>query len=214
LRDFLHAEGVVERPCRRFPRVRHGVSLCVPVDTPETLWRYPFHILSLVLDLANRTTSLPVELVEWPDQRGLRVALAKAGVARVLLVERGCEPPLTLAIDESWVWSDATEDEIDDCGRDMLDRLSASTPIERLDEQTWACLGLRFHLTPIGSRLFAELVASRGMAVANERLVEVGWRGGRVTPWSVESAVRRLRTQLIGTGLCVRSKRGVGFVLE
>lgn len=190
------------------------MSLCVPLDTPETLWRYPFHTLFVVLDLASRTTSLPVELVEWPRQRGLRVALAKAGVARVLLVERGCEPPLSLAIDEAWVWSDATEDEIDACGRKVLDRLAVTTPIERLDEQTWSCQGLSFHLTPTGSRLFAELVARRGEAVANDRLIEVGWRGGRVTPWSVESAVRRLRTQLIGTGLCVRSKRGVGFVLE
>ena len=167
-----------------------------------------------MLELAHRSTSLPVELVEWPNQIGLREALAKAGVARVLLVEAGCEPPETLGVDEGWVWSNATDDEIDDCGRAVLDRLAATGRIERVDARTWSCSGLTFRLTPLRARLFAELAANRGSTVANEYLLTVGWPGRAVNPGSLESAVRRLRSQLIGTGLCVRSKRGVGFVLE
>ena len=41
----------------------------------------------------------------------------------------------------------------------------------------------------------------------------VGWQGEPVNQMSLDSAMQRLRDQLIGSGLFVRSRRGIGFAL-
>ena len=109
--------------------------------------------------LARRSTTLPVELVEWTDQSGLRRALANAGVPRVLLVDPGTEPPTLIGVDEGWVRVDATDDEIAECARAVLARLAARERIERVGDRAWSYLGRTFRLTRLQSRLFAELVA-------------------------------------------------------
>lgn len=166
-----------------------------------------------MLTLARRTTRLPVELVEWTEQPGLRRALANAGVPRVLLVDPGTAPPSALGVDEGWVRSDATDAEIDACARAVLARLVANDRIELVGDRVWSYLGRTVRLTQLQSRLFAELAASRGVTVSHQRLMVVGWQGKSVNHMSLDSAMQRLRDQLIGTGLCVRSRRGIGFVL-
>ena len=121
--------------------------------------------------------SLPVELVEWTEQPGLRRALANAGVPRVLLVHPEAEPPPTLGVDEGWVWMDATDAEVEQCARDVLDRLAASERVELVDERVWSYSGRTFRLTRLQARLFAELAAHRGTTVTHERLMAVGWPG-------------------------------------
>ena len=164
-----------------------------------------------MLSLA-RTTSLPVELVELTERSGLRKALANAGVPRILLVDPG-EPPPTLGVDEGWVSKDATDAEVEQCARDVLDRLAASARVEVVDERVWSYAGRPFRLTRLQARLFAELAAHRGTTVTHERLMSVGWPGEAVNHAAFDSAMQRLRDQLVGTGLHVRSSRGTGFAL-
>jgi hypothetical protein len=166
-----------------------------------------------VLTLALRSTSLPVELVEWPTQAGLRKALANAGIPRVLLVQPADDPPTPLGVDEDWVTADAGDDEIDRCARALLERLSTRDAIESMGDGVWSHLGRSFRLTPIQGLVFAELVAQRGTTVTHERLTAVGWPGKPVNLVALDTAMQRIREQLVGTGLFVRTVRCVGYAL-
>jgi hypothetical protein len=166
-----------------------------------------------VLTLAMRSTSLPVELVEWSTQAGLRKALANAGIPRVLLVEPGVDPPTPLGVDEGWVRKDATDDEVDECARTVLERLATTEPIESVGSCAWSHLGRSFRLTRLQATVFGELVAQRGTTVTHERLTAVGWPGEPVNLVALDSVIQRIRDRLVGTGLCVRTVRCVGYAL-
>ncbi len=166
-----------------------------------------------MLTLATRSTSLPVELVEWSTQAGLRKALANAGIPRVLLVEPGAELPTPLGVDEGWVRMDATDDEVDQCARTVLERLGRNAPIESIGECVWSHLGRAFRLTRLQAPIFGELVARRGETVTHERLTAIGWPGEPVNLVALDSAIQRMRDQLVGTGLFVRTIRCVGYAL-
>lgn len=156
---------------------------------------------------------MPVELIEGADQAGLRRALANAGVPRILLIAPGSAPPAGLGVDEGWVPTDATDDEVEQCARNVLVRLAASNCVESVDERVWSYAGRSFRLTRLQARLFAELANHRSTIVTHERLMAVGWAGQPVNQMSLDSAMQRLRDQLVGTGLYVRSRRAIGFVL-
>lgn len=166
-----------------------------------------------VLTLAARSTSLPVELVEWSTQADLRKALANAGIPRVLLVQPGAQPPTPLGVDEGWVHMDATDDEVDECARTVLERLVTSAPIVSIDERVWCHRGREFRLTRLQALVFGELVAKRGTTVTHEELTAVGWPGEPVNLVALDSAIQRIREQLVGTGLSVRTVRCVGYAL-
>ena len=133
----------------------------------------------------------------------------------MLLVQADSLPPTTLGVDEGWVPADATDAEVEQCAREVLERLAASGKVEvhLVAERTWSCSSRTFRLSLLQARLFGELEAHRGTTVTHQRLMEVGWRGEPVPQWSLRSAIQRLREQLIGTGLHVRSARCVGFAL-
>ena len=183
------------------------------VDIAETLRRYRVNTVRRVLTRARRTTSFPIELVEWTQPSWLRRALANAGVPRILLVAPGDSPPSNLGVDEAWLPMEATDAEVEQCARKLLERLAADNRVELIGERVWTYAGRTFRLTPLQARLFAELSAHRGIIVTHERLMAVGWKGEPVNHMSLDSAMRRLRDHLVGTGLCVRSRRTVGFVL-
>src|SRR5687768_9253811 len=50
-----------------------------------------------------RSPRMDVVLVQWPAEAGRRERLAEAGVARLLLVDVGSDPPLVLDALEDWV---------------------------------------------------------------------------------------------------------------
>lgn len=166
-----------------------------------------------VFTLNARSTSLPVELVEWPNQAGLRKAFANAGIPRVLFLQPGAEPPSPLGVDEGWVRMDATDDEVDQCARTVLERLVTREPIESMGECVWSHRGRAIRLTRLRAPVFGELVAQRGTTVTHERLAEVGWPGEPVSLGALDTAIQRIRDELIGTGLQIRTVRCVGYAL-
>jgi DNA-binding response OmpR family regulator len=108
---------------------------------------------------------------------------------------------------------DATDEEVDQCARTVLERLVTSGPIESVGECVWSHLGRAFRLTRLQAPLFGELVAQRGATVTHERLTAVGWPGEPVNLVALDSAIQRIRDQLVGTGLYVRTIRCVGYAL-
>jgi hypothetical protein len=166
-----------------------------------------------VFTLTVRSTSLPVELVDWPTQAGLRKALANAGIPRVLLVQPRAEPPTPLGVDEGWVRMDATDDEVDQCARTVLGRLVTTEPIESIGECLWSHRGRAIQLTRLRAPVFGELVAQRGTTVTHERLAAVGWPGEPVNLAALDTAIQRIRDELVGTGLHIRTTRCVGYAL-
>ena len=163
--------------------------------------------------LTSRSTTLPVELVEWSTQTRLRKALANAGIPRVLLVQPGAEPPTPLGVDEGWVRMDATDDEVDQCARTVLERLATSEPVESTGACVWSHRGRMIRLTPLRAPVFGELVAQRGTTVTHERLAAVGWPGEPLNLVALDTAIQRIRDELVGTGLHIRTIRCVGYAL-
>ena len=184
-----------------------------PRNTADVLRQYRFHTLARVIALAVKTLSCAVEVVEWPSQQALRRVLANAGVPRLLIVDRDTSAPDWIGIDETWVWSDASDEQLDQASRDLLARLGQDSTIERVGTYSWTSAGRVFCLTPLLARLFAELVAERGVTVTHERLMAAGWGQAAVAEHTLTDAVQRLRNQLVGTGLLIRTRRAVGFVL-
>src|SRR4051812_27393199 len=68
---------------------------------------------------------LGVELVHWPRDEKLRRRLARAGIARLLLVEQDVDPPTGIGVDEDWVRLPADEQELW-TRAERLGRLSAA----------------------------------------------------------------------------------------
>ncbi|MET0434365.1 MAG: hypothetical protein ABW025_09385, partial [Cellulomonas sp.] len=58
---------------------------------------------------ASALDRLGVELVHWPRDEVLRRRLARAGIARLLLVEQEVEAPTGIGVDEDWVRLPADE---------------------------------------------------------------------------------------------------------
>ena len=150
--------------------------------------------------------------MEWPTQADLRKALAHSGVPRVLLVTVGTPPPV-LGVDEGWMWSDATDNDIDECADAVLARMRSAETVERGSDGTWSHAGCVFRLPLQQARLMEELAAHRGTPVPRRRLIEVAWPGQIVRRCAIDVAIGRLRDRLVGTGLCIRSARGIGYEL-
>ena len=159
---------------------------------------------------------LGVELVHWPRDDALRRHLARAGVARLLLVERDAVPPSEVGVDEDWVRLPADERELW-TRAERLSRLSAA-----LDRELPVLHDGRVLTHGAGT-----VVLSRGEAVAIRMLLDAV---GTVVPRAVleealwpdgaprsgralDALIERLRRRLTGMHLCIRSARAKGFVI-
>ena len=74
---------------------------------------------------ASALDRLGVELVHWPRDEVLRRRLARAGIARLLLVEQEADAPTGIGVDEDWVRLPADERELWSRA-ERLSRLSAA----------------------------------------------------------------------------------------
>lgn len=166
-------------------------------------------------DLRERMDG-PVELVAWPSEARRRGALGRAGVSRLLLVEAGVEPPDDLAPDEDWIRLPADEADV----RRRAAQLAAA--VRRLDaehayidEHRVVHRGaLAVPLTSTAAAILATLLERRGSVVSIDELQLVAWHGAAPSRDAVHAAVARLRRNVAGLHLVVRSVRRNGFVLE
>jgi two-component system OmpR family response regulator len=169
-------------------------------------------------ELAGATAldRLGVELVHWPRDEVLRRRLARAGIARLLLVERDADPPGDLGVDEDWVRLPADERELW-TRAERLCRVSAALDRERpvLHEGRVLTHGAG---TVVLSRSEAValglLLESIGTVVPRDVFHKALWPDGPpASGRALDALIERLRRRVDGLHLCIRSVRAKGFVI-
>jgi DNA-binding winged helix-turn-helix (wHTH) protein len=159
---------------------------------------------------------LGVELVHWPRDEVLRRRLARAGIARLLLVEHDAEPPSEIGVDEDWVRLPADEAELWNRA-ERLGRLSAA-----LDGEVPVLHESRVLTHGPGAVVLSKseavairlLLDSIGEVVPRHVLNEALWpngppSGGR----ALDALIERLRRRIVRLHLCIRCVRTKGFLI-
>jgi DNA-binding response OmpR family regulator len=159
---------------------------------------------------------MDITTLRWPAESDRRDALAADHVPRILVVEEGSSPPITLDCLEDWIRADAADD-------DVRARRAA---VERRAAAHRACLPvidedgvLRFgdgwvSLPPVEGRLAAALVGAFGAVVSRSALTAAGWPTGASGRNALDVHILRLRRRLAGVGLVIRTVRSRGYLLE
>jgi DNA-binding response OmpR family regulator len=157
-----------------------------------------------------------VEIVPWPTGQRHRVALARAGVPRLLLLGPDDEPPSDLGVDEDWMRAPASQADV----RVRAERLSRSVAALDRDEpfidrhRILHRGSVTVPLTRIEASILGVLLDARGEVVSIDALEQAAWGGAAPSRDAVHAAMSRLRRRLQGAMLVVRSVRRSGFVLE
>jgi DNA-binding response OmpR family regulator len=165
---------------------------------------------------ASALDRLGVELVHWPRDEVLRRRLARAGVARLLLVEQDADAPVGIGVDEDWVRLPADERELW-TRAERLSRLSAA-----LDRELPVLHDGRVLTHGTGTVVLSKseavairlLLDSIGTVVPRGVLDDALWPDG--PPGSgraLDALIERLRRRLVGLHLCIRSVRNKGFLI-
>lgn len=156
-----------------------------------------------------------VELVQWPRDEALRTNLARAGVARLLLVADDADPPEIIGVNEDWIRVPADERDVL-MRAQRLSRWVAHLASERLvlDPNRIAHrAGASVVLSELEAALLELLMHQRGL-VSRDELETSLWPGGVPSTRSLDNLVFRLRGHLEHLGVAVRSARGRGFLIE
>jgi two-component system OmpR family response regulator len=159
---------------------------------------------------------LGVELVLWPRDEVLRRRLARAGIARLLLVEQDSDPPTGIGVDEDWVRLPADEAELWSRA-ERLNRLSAA-----LDREVPVLHDGRVLTHGAGTVVLSKseavairlLLDSIGHVVPRQVLDEALWPDGAPSSGrALDALIERLRRRIVGLHLCIRSVRTKGFLI-
>lgn len=159
---------------------------------------------------------MDVALIQWPDQRHLRDQMAARHLPRLLLLESGVSPPVSLDPLEDWVVLPAADEEV----RVRVSNLMARSRAENgsrvsLDNQgVLRFRSRRAHLTPVQARLAERLLADLGAVVPRAQLMAVGWPAQDASVNSLEAQVVRLRRRIASLDLCIRTVRSRGYVMD
>jgi two-component system OmpR family response regulator len=165
----------------------------------------------------TRLPGAPVELVHWPRDAHLRSALARAGIARLLLVAERSVPPDDVDVNEDWIRLPADERDV----AHRLERLSTWVAHLAAGELTLD-LGQRLAyrggrvalLSATEASLIEALVAQRGTLVGRDELETHIWPNGSPNARSLDNLVYRVRGRLAPLGVAIRSSRTRGFALD
>jgi DNA-binding response OmpR family regulator len=157
-----------------------------------------------------------IELVQWPRDESLRQSLARAGIPRLLVLERGAPPPDQLGFDEDWIREPFGPADL----RSRLRRISESI-IGQTAADPWIDHERVLHRGPRTTVLTASeavvadaLLASPGAVVSRAALESRLWPDGAPpSDRAVDAIVYRLRRRCRDLGLLIRVARGEGFVL-
>lgn len=155
-------------------------------------------------------------MVQWPEERLEREALAQDGRARLLIVDVAAAPPIAADPLEDWVRADAGE--LDVRARVEALRLRLERTLElvpELDADGVIRFGERWApLPPVEARLTAALVRRFGAVVSRDDLAAAGWPDGAPGRNALDVHVLRLRRRLHPVRLAIRTVRSRGYLLE
>jgi len=155
--------------------------------------------------------------LRWPAQAAERERLAHEGVPRLLVVDRGHEPPPCWDTLEDWVRPDA--DAIERyVRRDRLRRRVTALAPASIDADGLLHRGDRWVALPPGElAALAALLSEPGYMVARADLaaaVGVGAVEADEGSRTLDNVIRRVRKRIAPLGMAVCVVRGAGFLLE
>jgi len=165
--------------------------------------------------LAADLPGVHVELVQWPRDEALRTNLARAGVARLLLVAADADPPDVVGVNEDWIRVPADERDLIHRAQ-RLSRWVAHLASEQLVLDPNRIVhrgGAAAVLSELEATLLEELLSVPGV-ISREQLERAVWPDGVPSARSLDNLVFRLRGHLERLGVAVRSARSKGFVVE
>lgn len=157
-----------------------------------------------------------VTIVRWPSERGLRQELARAGRARLLLVDGDAVPPIASDPLEDWVREPCADLDVRARLEGLRLRLEQTLElVPELDADGVIRYGERWaSLPPVEARLTTALVRRFGAVVSRDELVAAGWPGGTPGRNALDVHVLRLRRRLEPVRLAIRTVRSRGYLLE
>jgi DNA-binding winged helix-turn-helix (wHTH) protein len=167
-------------------------------------------------DLERIADEYGVAIVDWPAHAAQRVGFARAGIARLLLLDADAPLPDDCGIDEDWVRSPVDLDDV----RARLERLVRTARMVRsgpptLVDGVYLRRGaLQVSLTPAQARVMAVLIDEPGSTIDRQRLCDAVWPDGDGDLRALDDLVHRMRRRIAGLGVVVRNVRGRGFALD
>ena len=160
-----------------------------------------------------------VVIIHWPADEDRRRRLAKAGVARMLVIPPGEPAPVAADALEDWVRVPADPEEVIarvDTLRRRLARRRAATVPAVLDESglvrradRWAAV------PPIEQAIIRCLLAHDNVVVERRRLIEAAWGGEpHRDPAALDHRIKALRGRVEPLGIAIHTVAGRGYLLE
>jgi hypothetical protein len=163
----------------------------------------------------DRSLSIDVRLVRWPEEASFREELATLAVPRILILDDCTAPPTPWDEIEDWVRAPVAQAELE---------LRATTVARRADarERPWLDAdGLlwfrdRWALVPRGQGpVLDALVANFGRVVRDDEIRQVFETSANSThAEAVKTSMRRISDLLGPLGLMLKRVRGSGYLLE
>ncbi len=151
-------------------------------------------------------------MVRWPSERDTREDLARAGRARLLLVDTDAAPPLVADPLEDWVREPVSELDLRARVEGLRLRLVQMLEVlPELDDDGVIRFGERWvPLPPVEARLTQVMVERFGTVVSRGELSAAGWPDGAPGRNALDVHVLRLRRRLEPVRLVIRTVRSAG----
>jgi len=157
-----------------------------------------------------------ITMLRWPAESDRRQALAADRVPRLLVVDDGAAPPVTLDCLEDWIRASAADDDVRARAAAVERRAAAHhQPVPVIDNDGVLRFGSGWvSLPPVEGRLAAALVERFGAVVSRSALTQAGWPSGATGRNALDVHILRLRRRLAAVGLVIRTVRSRGYLLE
>jgi len=153
-------------------------------------------------------------LVRWPDESERLAGLRTAQTPRLLLVDGGGAPPVTVDPLEDWVRLPADNTEL----AARLERLrarDAAAHVPRVDgDGLLHFRGAWVALSPVEQALAGALTERFGAVVGRDTLSRRAWPDGSPTRNALDVHVLRFRRRVAPIGLELRTVRARGYLLQ
>jgi DNA-binding response OmpR family regulator len=156
-----------------------------------------------------------VVLLRWPLEQDRRAELDRAGLPRLLVVEDGTAPPITVSELEDWIRVPAEEADLQARVEGLRARASRGAAVPELDLDGVMRLDGRWvSLPPVEARLATALLDRFGAVVSRDSLARAGWPEGAPGRNALDVHMLRLRRRVASLSLAIRTVRSRGYLLE
>ena len=156
-----------------------------------------------------------IKFVRWPAEADMRNDCGRKGVPCLLVVERGARPPICTSASEDWIRAPASREDVEARVQALHQRTyGRGTPA--IDSSGALCFGNKtIIVSNVQAELMEHFIAHYGEVVYRSELAELLARQAPTpTRNSLDLHIMRLRRRISIVGLCIRTARGRGYLLE